>query len=718
MGIVINKGMEFKRNGRLYQITSILEPNRYEARHIGNDLDVLTLTSIDINHLVDRGDVEFLAKDIGGKVIPFRDLSGLPKAERKEALRRFKYVKTALEYTRYERSTDRMQKAIEDAAQKLSEIVVNNGDKPPRGKKARKKQRKAPSVRTLYRWVNAFIASGKNVRSLITNRRKQERKSSLDPDVVQIIDERIKNYYLRSPSTTVRRLHGEIIIKVDDHNRSIPANKVDKPLTSPHINTIYNHLNKLDEYEVDKERYGKAYAEHKFRVIRKGEEPTRPMEVAQMDHTILDLFIVDAKTRWPLGRPCLTTMMDQKTRTICGFHVGFDPPSFLSDMCCLYNALKSKAYVAKKYPSIHNPWLNHGLCERLLVDNGKDFVSNHFKNVASHMGFTITYAPPREPWKKGRIERAFGTMNTGFINSFPGAVYTEIMDELDLHKSGYNPQKDAILDLDDFIEALHKWIIDIYHQDYHRGLKGVPQKAWEAATKECSLILVPSAHDLRVVLGMTFTRFIQNRGIEFEGLFYNSRDLPLMREKYEDVGLTIKVDPTDLSMIHIHDEALDIYLPVPAVEEKLTRGVSLWQHQVVKRRAREKYHEVSQLTLAKSRRELDQIVKRAWGKSNISSRVKSSRYKGYRQDHSDSHAEFTAEDQTRYMPDEELVNSGSSSQPIDFVASRQPVSNSGEMPIDYMEDHEDAFSSDYDDDGTYDDDEELDSYGTNYDPAA
>jgi len=52
-------------------------------------------------------------------------------------------------------------------------------------------------------------------------------------------------------------------------------------------------------------------------------------------------------------------------------------------MCCLYNALKSKVYVAKKYPSIHNPWLNHGLCERLLVDNGKDFVSNHFKNVAS-----------------------------------------------------------------------------------------------------------------------------------------------------------------------------------------------------------------------------------------------------------------------------------------------------------------------------------------------
>lgn len=35
------------------------------------------------------------------------------------------------------------------------------------------------------------------------------------------------------------------------------------------------------------------------------------------------------------------------------------------------------------------------------------------------MGFTITYAPPREPWKKGRIERAFGTMNTGFINSLP-----------------------------------------------------------------------------------------------------------------------------------------------------------------------------------------------------------------------------------------------------------------------------------------------------------
>ena len=717
MGIVINKGAEFKRNDRLYKITRVLEPNRYEAQHIGNELDVCTLTSLDFSQLVGSGEIEFITRGIGGKPIPFRDLTVLPEEEQDEVLHRQMYVVTALNYTRYDQSVKRLESAIEDTTRKLSEMMDDESDQA--GKHKKQKQIKAPSVRTLYRWMKAFVASGNNVRSLISNRKKQNRKSSLDSRVDKIINDKIYNYYMRSRLITAKKLYDKILIAVDDHNHSIPENKGEKQLTFPHINTIYNRINKLDAYEVAEKRYGKSYAEQKYRTIGKGEEATRPMEVAQMDHTVLDLFIVDTKTRWPIGRPCVTTMMDLNTRTICGFHVGFDPPSYLSDMCCLYNAFSSKSYVAEKYPGIHNKWPNHGLCERLILDNGKDFASSHFQNTANHLGFTITYAPPREPWKKGTIERSFKTMNVSFINNIPGAVYTEIMDRLEQHKSGYNPQKDAVLDLNDFVEAMHKWIIDDYHQSYHRNLMNTPQKAWEDGTAEYSLIQIPSIHDLRVVLGMTFTRTIQRDGVQFENLYYHNKQLALMREKYKGQKVTIKVDPMDISKIHVYDEALDNYVLIPAAAQKYTQGLSLWQHEVVLRRARENFKKVDIIALARSRQELDQIVQRAWQEPKVSSKVKANRYNNNRQNHAAPDHVSTSGHLHEYMDDGELLNAASTNQPVDFTSEHQPISNSGMMAFDHFPAQDDEPISDCDEhkfnDDHDDDDDELEIFETNFD---
>ena len=715
MGIVINKGTEFLRNGRLYQVTKKLGPNRFEARHHKNELDVITLNSLDVSHGVDRGDIEFVTRGLSGKVIPFYDLAGMPEKDLNEVLRRKKYIEKALDYTRYEQTMACMENAIKEAAEELSEIVVNKDEKTRKRKKAHKNQHKAPSARTVYRWVKTFVKSGKNIRSLVSNRKQHNRKSSLHPQVEKIINELINDFYLRSHKITAAALHDEIRIAINDYNKSIPASKKDQLLTVPHINTIYKHIKKIDGYETAKRRYGKNYADYKYRVIGKGNEPTRPMEVVQMDHTTLDVFIVDSRARLPMGRPCITTMIDRKSRTICGFHVGFDPPSYLSDMYCMYHAFSSKDYVAEKYPSIRNLWLNHGLCERVIVDNGKDFESNDFKKVANHMGFTITHSPPREPWHKGVIERFFRTLNTGLIDSKPGSIFTEIMNRFDQTKSGYNPQKDAVLDLNDFLETLHKWIIDDYHQDYHRNLKDIPQEVWNAAIKEYTLIQVPSINDLHVVLGKTYERKIQRKGIEIFGQLYNSRNLVMLREKFEDQKVTIKVNPADISVIHVHDEARDIYQPVPAVDQEYTQGLSLWQHKVVLRRAREKFHKVDRLALAETRREINRIVQRAWAKSNMTSMSKMARWGGVRQSHVMPGKDSIIPDQCQYMSDDEMLNAAPSAQAVDFDEANQPIGITGPVHT-----NDDAVYDTNDHRETYDDatDDELEDYDTNIDPPA
>jgi len=41
-----------------------------------------------------------------------------------------------------------------------------------------------------------------------------------------------------------------------------------------------------------------------------GPAPTEILERVEIDHTVLDLFLVDVDDRLPIGRPTLTTALD------------------------------------------------------------------------------------------------------------------------------------------------------------------------------------------------------------------------------------------------------------------------------------------------------------------------------------------------------------------------------------------------------------------------
>ncbi len=68
-------------------------------------------------------------------------------------------------------------------------------------------------------------------------------------------------------------------------------------------------------------------ARGKFKAIKKGLTPKRPLELAQIDHTLADIVIVDEIERRTIGRPWLTLVIDVATRLILGFHLTLDAPS-------------------------------------------------------------------------------------------------------------------------------------------------------------------------------------------------------------------------------------------------------------------------------------------------------------------------------------------------------------------------------------------------------
>ena len=52
-----------------------------------------------------------------------------------------------------------------------------------------------------------------------------------------------------------------------------------------------------------------------------------PLEVMQIDHTPVDVVIVDERQRLPIGRPWLTLAIDVASRVVLGLSVSLEAPS-------------------------------------------------------------------------------------------------------------------------------------------------------------------------------------------------------------------------------------------------------------------------------------------------------------------------------------------------------------------------------------------------------
>jgi putative transposase len=69
---------------------------------------------------------------------------------------------------------------------------------------------------------------------------------------------------------------------------------------------------------------------------------TAPLEQVQIDHTVIDLIVVDERDRQPIGRPYLTLAIDVFTRCVLGMVVTLEAPSAVSVGLCLVHAACDK----------------------------------------------------------------------------------------------------------------------------------------------------------------------------------------------------------------------------------------------------------------------------------------------------------------------------------------------------------------------------------------
>lgn len=458
---------------------------------------------------------------------------------------------------------------------------------------------RCPHFTTVVNWIVAYHASGRDIRSLVDRHDRKGNSNGRHPEIVQTIArELIESRYLTQerPSLKVVRREAAGLIALRNATRL----KSDQ-LATPSYNYFKSLVKELAPYDVYRARYGQRAADIKFRVAGRGVVAMRPLARAAMDHSRMDLFVVDDRTGLPLGRPWLTLVIDEYSRYVLGYYLGFEEPSNVSMTRALRHALAPK----DQCPDTRCTWDAWGVMELLIVDNGLEFHARALEAGAGRYGIDVQFCPRRKPWYKGKVERFFGTMNTGLLVDMKGKTFSSV-----LLKGDYDPAKHAVMSLATLRRVLQMWIVDVYHQEVHSGLGMTPQEAWNQGIQQVDRYLPPSSVILDAAFSASCNRELTHKGIEFDSLLYNSRELGALRELHgSQIKVEVRTCDDDLGHVVVVSPDQITLIKVPALDPEYALGLTRWQHKVCKRfQRRVQEDDAREISLLEARQRIRALI--------------------------------------------------------------------------------------------------------------
>lgn len=234
----------------------------------------------------------------------------------------------------------------------------------------------------------------------------------------------------------------------------------------PSRGRMYGRLREKKTHRQDVIRLGSraAYGSEAFMTLSLHTSPhgQRPFEIGHLDHTLLDIELVDSENPdLVLGRPWLTLLMDAFTRRVLAAWLTFDPPSYRSDMMAVRLCVRR-----------HNR-----LPDLIVTDRGSDFESTYYETLLATTHVVKKTRPASKPRFGAVIERLFGVSNTLFIHELVGN--TKSTRRVRAMSRSVDPRRLAVWDLESFYEALAAWFYDVYDTRLHSAIGKSPQQAHE-----------------------------------------------------------------------------------------------------------------------------------------------------------------------------------------------------------------------------------------------
>ncbi|MDO9071638.1 MAG: DDE-type integrase/transposase/recombinase [Rubrivivax sp.] len=434
---------------------------------------------------------------------------------------------------------------------------------------------------TVYEYIGKYDKS-KRISVFIRKQRSDKGGSRLPKKVQAIVDRVIGEFYLKeerpTPSATLEQ------IELDCRKAKV------KP---PSLKTLLRVISRLPPKTVTRGRHGKKAAREQHEPV-KGSFPGAdfPLKVVQIDHTPVDVIIVDEEERESINRAFLTIVIDVCTRVICGFCLSLEHPSSLTAALALHHAILPKNEWMRKH-GLKPLWPVYGKPRKIYADNAKEFLGTALLRGCAEHNIDHANRPKGLPNYGGTVERAFRTFMKA-AQRVRGTTFSNVV-----QKVKYNSAGKAILTLANLERWFGIYIAYRYHQRVHRGTGFPPIKHYERLVKgtpETPGIGRPEpiADPRQLLLDFLpfVTRVVSREGIVIDHIHYmndrlrrwvNARD----PEKPERLRKFICVtDPRDLSFIYFYDPELKKYIDVP-YRDQTRPAISRWELEAATRKLKE-----------------------------------------------------------------------------------------------------------------------------------
>lgn len=435
----------------------------------------------------------------------------------------------------------------------------------------------APHPATVRRWRSSLVAAGGDIRAVVDKISLRGNRTPRYPEAVtDFVEKAIDMVYLTSERKTIQDTLDKACADINKENALRPAAH---KLPMPTFQLVKRMINEIPAFDRCVAREGRTVALKRFRSVKRHRTTQFPLERCEIDHTLLDLMVLDDRTGLPLGRPVLTVCVDDNTRCVLGINIGFEPPSLLTVARCLKHAFLPKSRLKEEHPEIVNEWLAHGVAGEASVDNGLEFHGTALEQATLELGMEIHYSPRKTPWHKGKIERFLKTLNFEVAHGVPGTTFSNIFE-----KDDYNPLKHAVVRLSVLKKVVMMWIADVYHQRPHRTLKVPPAVAWSSRIRPEDVTIPEDPERLDAILGRRQARVLTHKGIEFEGLLYNSPELAKLRMQLGDrLEVEISINDGDIGSLVVFSPDKTRMFTAQALNQAYAHGLTAWQHKVCKR---------------------------------------------------------------------------------------------------------------------------------------
>ncbi len=354
------------------------------------------------------------------------------------------------------------------------------------------------------------------------------------------------------------------------HREVVRACKLQK-LRVPARNTVALRIAGLDPREVTHRREGQDAARDLQGVGGVPPPVSAPLEQVQIDHTVIDLIVVDERDRQPIGRPYLTLAIDVFTRCVVGMVVTLEAPSAVSVGLCLVHAACDKRPWLEGL-NVEMDWPMSGKPRLLYLDNAAEFKSEALRRGCEQHGIRLDYRPLGQPHYGGIVERIIGTAMQMIHDELPGTTFSN-PDQ----RGEYASEKMAALTL----RELERWLtlaVGTYHGSVHNGLLQPPAARWaEAITRTGVPTVITRATAFLVDFLPIIRRTLTRTGFVIDHIHYYADALkPWIARRDRLPAFLIRRDPRDISRIWVLEPEGQHYLEIP-YRTLSHPAVTLWE---------------------------------------------------------------------------------------------------------------------------------------------